>query len=86
MNTIVNRTDNVNYTTVKTAEEGANVITRFASLVNLSKFALASKPERQDAIQHIKYALNSYQTTDYQTTDSQRAVLEKVIELLEVEP
>lgn len=80
MNTIVNRTDNVNCTTVKTAEEGANVITRFASLVNLSKFALASEPERQDAIQRIKYALNSYQTTN-----SQRAVLEKVIELLEIE-
>jgi hypothetical protein len=80
MNTIVNRTNNVNFTTVKTAEEGANVVSRFASLVNLSKFALASKPERQDAIQRIKYALNNYQATD-----SQRAVLEKVIELLEIE-
>jgi len=80
MNTIVNRTDNVNYTTVKTAAESSNIITRFASLVNLSKFALASEPERQDAIQRIKYALNSYKPTD-----SQRAVLEKVIELLEIE-
>ena len=80
MNTIVNRTDNVNYTTVKTSEESANVITRFASLVNLSKFALASEPERQDAIQRIKYALNNYQATD-----AQRMVLDKVIELLEIE-
>ena len=80
MNTIVNRTNNVNFTTVKTAEEGANVVSRFASLVNLSKFALASKPERQDSIQRIKYALNNYQATD-----SQRAVLEKVIELLGIE-
>lgn len=80
MNTIVNRTNNVNYTTVKTSEEGVRIISRFASLVNLSKFALASEPERQDAIQHIKYALNRYQATD-----SQRAVLEKVIELLKIE-
>ena len=79
MNTIVNRTNNVNCTTAKTAAEGANVITRFASLVNLSKFALASEPVRRNAIQTIKHSLNSFQATD-----SQRAVLEKVIELLEI--
>lgn len=79
MNTIIDRTNNVNCTTVKTSEEGANIVTRFASLVNLSKFALASKPERQDAIQHIKYALSKYQATE-----AQRTVLEKVIELLQI--
>lgn len=81
MNTIIDRTDNVNCTTVKTSGEGANVVTRFASLVNLSKFALASLPERQDEIQRIKYALDHYQATE-----AQRAVLKKVIELLEIEP
>lgn len=81
MNTIIERTNNVNCTTVKTSEEAYGTITRFASLVNLSKFALHSKPERQDAIQRIKYGLDNYQVTD-----AQRTVLKKVIELLEVEP
>lgn len=77
MNTIVNRTGNVNFTTVKTAGEAANMITRFDELVNLSKFALCSEPERFDAIQKIKCAL-----ANYKSTDAQRNVLEKVIEIL----
>lgn len=77
MNKIVNRTDNVNFTTVKTAGEAANMITRFDVLVNLSKFALCSEPERFEAIQKIKYAL-----ANYKSADAQRNVLEKVIEIL----
>jgi len=79
MNTIVNRTDNVNFTTTKTAEEANNTISRFASLVNLSKFALCSEPERQDAIMKIKYAMR-----EYPCTDKQREVLNKIIELLSI--
>ncbi len=59
MNRIVRRTDNVNFTTVKTAGESAGIISRFDELVNLSKFALGSEPERQDAVQQISHALNS---------------------------
>ena len=79
MNKIVSRTGNVNFTTVKTAEEAANMVTRFGELVNLSKFALSSEPERFDAIQRIKYAL-----ANYKSTDAQRNVLERVIDILMV--
>lgn len=79
MNTIINRTDNVNFTTVKTAEEANNTISRFAALVNLSKFALYSEPVRQDAITKIKYAM-----CEYPCTEKQYLVLNKVIELLSI--
>ena len=81
MNKIVNRTGNVNFTSVKTCGEAANMITRFDDLVNLSKFALCSEPERFDAIQKIKYAL-----INYKSTDAQRNVLEKVIDILMINP
>lgn len=77
LNKIVSRDDNVNFTTCKTAEEVNNTITLFSQLVNLSKFALTSSPERADAIQRIKHHLDNYGCTE-----QQRQVLEKVIELL----
>lgn len=80
LNKIVNRSGNVNFATVVTAEEANKTITLFAQLVNLSKFALASQPERYDAIQSIKYHL-----TNYETSDKQKKVLEKVIEILSIE-
>ena len=80
LNKIVNRSGNVNFTTTKTAEEANETITLFAELVNLSKFALASKPERYDAIQRLKYHIEKYDASD-----KQRIVIEKVIEILSVE-
>lgn len=77
MNTIISRTDNVNFTTVKTAGEASHMISRFDALVNLSKFALASEPEREDAIQRIKHAM-----TAYPCSDKQKEVLSKVIDIL----
>ena len=77
LNKIVDRGDNVNFTTSKTSGESGNMITLFDQLVSLSKFALTSSPERADAIQRIKYHLKNYGCTD-----QQRQVLEKVIELL----
>lgn len=77
LNKIVSRESSVNFTTCKTAEEANNTITLFSELVNLSKFALASAPERADAIQRIKHHLKNYGCTE-----QQRQVLEKVIELL----
>ncbi len=80
LNKIVNRGGNVNFTTTITAEEANNTISLFAQLVNLSKFALASQPERYDAIQKIKYHLEKYEASD-----SQRLVFEKVMEILSIE-
>lgn len=80
MNKIIARTNNVNFTSTKNANEAYKVITRFNYLVNLSKFALASSPERGDAISKIKYALENYNVGE-----RERNVLNKVIELLEVE-
>ena len=77
LNKIVDRGDNVNFTTSKTSGESGNMITLFDQLVSLSKFALSSSPERADAIQRIKYHLDNYECTE-----QQRQVLEKVIELL----
>lgn len=77
LNKIVSREGNVNFTNCKTAEEANNTITLFSELVNLSKFALASSPERADAIQRIKHHLDNYGCTE-----QQRQVLEKIIELL----
>lgn len=81
LNEIIDRSDNVNFTTVKTSGEAANSITRFDSLVNLSKFCLASQPERADAVQTIKYALNNYSCTK-----AQQIILEKIIDILMVTP
>lgn len=81
MNKIVSRTDNVNFTTEKNAEEGAKMISRFHALVNLSKFALCSEPERANAVQRIKYALRNYECTD-----GQRMVLQGVMSILEIKP
>ncbi len=80
MNTIINRTNSVNFTTLKTASESDGTITRFASLVNLSKFALASEPERMDAIQSIRHAMEIYNMTP-----AQAEVLNKVIEILQIQ-
>ena len=80
LNKIVNKSGNVNFTTAITAEEANKTITKFAQLVNLSKFALASQPERYDAIQSIKYHL-----ANYDASDNQKKVLEKVIEILSIE-
>ena len=77
LNKVVSREGNVNFTTCKTAEEANNTISLFSELVNLSKFALSSSPERASAIQRIKYHLSNYGCTE-----QQRQVLEKVIELL----
>lgn len=81
MNTVLYNSNNVNCTPWKTASEAACVINRFNALVNLSKFALASEPERRRAIQEIKYALERCSATD-----AERIVLNKVIEILEVKP
>lgn len=80
LNKIVNRSGNVNFTSAITAEERNQTITKFAQLVNLSKFALSSQPERYNAIQSIKYHLENYEASD-----KQKKVLKKVIEILSVE-
>lgn len=77
LNKIVDRGDNVNFTTSKTSGESGNMITLFDQLVSLSKFALSSSPERASAIQRIEHHL-----ANYGCTEKQRQVLEKVVELL----
>ena len=57
------------------------MISRFHALVNLSKFALCSEPERANAVQRIKYALRNYECTD-----GQRMVLQGIMAILEIKP
>ncbi len=67
--------------TTKTAIEMTNAHTNWTNLLSLAKFAGCSKPERQDAIQRIKYAINHYEMREWH-----QKVLEGIISILEIDP
>lgn len=66
--------------TLMTASEAAGHNTIWDNLISLVKFAGCSKPEREDAIQQIRYTLDNYEVGPWQ-----KDVLERIIAILELD-
>jgi hypothetical protein len=64
-----------------TSLEAAGQVTVWSDLLSLSKFAGCSKPERNDAITRIKYAIYNYEMRQWH-----KDVLSGIINILEINP
>lgn len=75
LNTIVQKS------TVRTASEASGINTIWSNLLAESRFAGCSKPERDDAIQRIKYAISNYEMREWHEN-----VLNGIISILRIDP